>query len=199
MMDELLNALSLWLVIFCIGYGCYLALKRLWRKAFGEPKRRVRAHSFKRMMAQNVTVIADNENIGATISVADFGEVYLGGRPDMVWSTAEGLLVPVEFRSRRSLDIRQSDVDQLSLQAWVLRLNGHQTAEIGVLVFDKRSLFGHSSRPVYLLSDEACDTLVRRYLEILHGRRSSSKAADHRCRTCAHIRDCRPFASWFSR
>lgn len=194
MMSEWLNNLSIWLVIFCIGGACYLRLERLWKKLFGKSNLLNNAAFFHRITANEMAVFSVNENIGATFNISGYGSVYLGGKPDMVWSTKEGLLVPVEFRSRHCQEIRQSDIDQLSLAAWVLRQNGHRTAEFGVLVFDKRSLFGRSSRPVYLRSNEACEALVRRYLEIIDGKRPASRANNRRCRSCAHLHECKPLA-----
>ena len=52
------------------------------------------------------------------------------GRPDQVYRLPDGLHVPLENKNRDAHRVYETDIAQLSLQAWLLRLNGLETAPL---------------------------------------------------------------------
>lgn len=112
------------------------------------------------------------------------------GRPDQVYRLTNGLHVPVESKNRNHFTIHETDVAQLSLQAWLLRRNGLPTTSRGYLVINNRRTGKRRVLAVSLLNDAACERLIRRYLDVISKRIIPVKNYGRQCQSCGHSGIC---------
>lgn len=108
------------------------------------------------------------------------------GRPDQVYRLKDRLHVPLENKNRDDHRVYDTDVAQLSLQAWLLRLNGMPTAPFGYVAINSRKTGVRKAIRVSLQDDAYCETLVRRYLAITAGQGEPRKVRGGKCKTCGH-------------
>lgn len=114
----------------------------------------------------------------------------LVGRPDQVYRRTNGLHVPVENKNRDFHRVYETDVAELSLQAWLLRLNGMPTASYGYVAVNSRKTGERKAFKVELGGDAYCERLVRRYLDLIEGRAAARPSRGRKCDTCGHRRAC---------
>ncbi|OZA27581.1 MAG: hypothetical protein B7X93_08895 [Hydrogenophilales bacterium 17-61-9] len=112
------------------------------------------------------------------------------GRFDRVYRLGDGLHVPLEYKTRDVLRVYKSDLAQLSLQAWLLRRNGHKTASHGYVAIRERRPGRTKAFRVDLDSDADCESLIQRHVDLLEGRKTPTRVRDGRCRACGHADVC---------
>ena len=112
------------------------------------------------------------------------------GRPDQVFRLPSGLHVPLENKNRDAHIAYETDKAQLSLQAWLLRLNGLETAPFGFLVINNRKTHERRALRIELRDDAYCEAIVARYIEITEHRANARKSRGRKCKSCGHRADC---------
>lgn len=112
------------------------------------------------------------------------------GRPDQVYRLPDGLHVPLENKNRDHHRVYETDIAQLSLQAWLLRLNGLGTAPFGFVAINSRKTGERRAIRVALRDDAYCERLVARYLDIIERRAAPRKSSGRKCNTCGHRVEC---------
>lgn len=121
------------------------------------------------------------------------GRFNLVARMDRVYEVNnQGItcVVPADFKRRSSNQVFDTDRAELSLQAWVLRHNNHTTAKYGYIFLINEGQNTVSPRRVALNSDEECETMMLRYLDLRDKRVEPSKALKHKCKGCPHKQKC---------
>lgn len=108
------------------------------------------------------------------------------GRPDQVYRLPDGLHVPLENKNRDAPRVYETDIAQLSLQAWLLRLNGLETAPFGFVAINSRKTRERRAVRVELRDDAYCEQLVARYIDITERRTKARKSRGRKCNTCGH-------------
>lgn len=108
------------------------------------------------------------------------------GRPDQVYRLPNGLHVPVENKNRDFHRVYETDIAELSLQAWLLRLNGMPTASYGYVAANSRRTGVRKALKVELRGDAYCEGLIRRYLDLIDGRVKARASRGRKCDTCGH-------------
>lgn len=114
----------------------------------------------------------------------------LAGRPDQVYRLQDGSHVPVELKNHTAARVYDTDVAQLSLQAWMLRRNGMKTAPHGYVALQTPQARARRAIRVQLHDDAFCESLIARYLAIIEGRRAPQKSRGPKCKTCGHFSIC---------
>lgn len=112
------------------------------------------------------------------------------GRPDQVVRLPNGQHVPVENKNRDFHRIYETDIAELSLQAWLLRLNGMPTASYGYVAANSRKTGERRALKVELRGDAYCEGLIRRYLDLIEGRVKAKASRGRKCDTCGHRSVC---------
>ena len=112
------------------------------------------------------------------------------GRPDQVYQIAGGLHITVDNKNRDVFRVYETDVAELSLQAWLLRRNGLATTGHGYLVVNNRLTGERRALRTVLWNDEKCERLIQRYLDLVDGRVSAKKSTGPKCRSCGHRATC---------
>lgn len=131
-------------------------------------------------------IVAVESDMSAVMELPEHGRVRLFGRPDQVYRLPNGLCVPLEYKTRDRATVRSTDSDQLALQAWMLRRNGHATAPFGFVVSQSNGSSQRTPIIVPLAGDEYAQYLVSRYLDIRAGTVTPNRADDRRCDSCGH-------------
>ena len=108
------------------------------------------------------------------------------GRPDQVYRLKDKLYVPLENKNRNEHRVYETDIAQLSLQAWLLRRNGMPTAAFGYVAINSRRTGVRKALRVVLRDDAFCDTLIRRYLAITTSNAVPRKSRGAKCNSCGH-------------
>ena len=114
----------------------------------------------------------------------------IAGRPDQVFKLRNGRLMPVEYKNRDYFRVHQTDIAEISLQAWLLRRHGKRTAEYGYIAIRHRKTHERRAMPVQLMDDAACEALIQRYLSIIEGTRVAQRCEPPKCKGCGHYRYC---------
>lgn len=112
------------------------------------------------------------------------------GRPDQVYRLLDGFHVPVENKNRDVHRVYETDIAQLSLQAWLLRRQGRPTAPYGYVAINSRQTGKRQAIRVDLGDDAYCERLITRYLDIIEGRAQARNSRGAKCRTCGHLSTC---------
>lgn len=108
------------------------------------------------------------------------------GRPDQVYRLANGDHVPVENKNRDDARVYDTDIAQLSLQAWLLRLTGRPTTSFGYVAINSQRIGKRKSIRVNLYPDAVCERIIRRYLDVTEGRVVAKKSIGGKCKFCGH-------------
>ena len=108
------------------------------------------------------------------------------GRPDRVYRLATGEHIPVENKNRDLDRVFETDLAQLSLQAWLLRHKGFKTAGHGYVAINNRRTRQRTAHRVELLDDSACVRIINRYLDVTEGRAQPRKSRGKKCNSCGH-------------
>jgi len=112
------------------------------------------------------------------------------GRPDQVYQLESGLHVPLESKNRNTYQVFETDIAQLSLQAWLLRHNGMPTANYGFVAINNRLTGKRRAIRVQLMGEEECSRLVERYLDVIEYRVMPEKNYGPKCKSCGHRMIC---------
>lgn len=112
------------------------------------------------------------------------------GRPDQVYRLPDGQLVPVENKNRDVVRVYDTDVAQLSLQAWLMRRNGLPTAPFGFVAVNNRKTRRRQAIRVSLKQDEECEALIASHIELIEGRTKPKKSRGGKCKSCGHRAAC---------
>ena len=112
------------------------------------------------------------------------------GRPDQVYRLPDGLHVPLENKNRDAHRVYETDIAQLSLQAWLLRLNGLETAPFGFVVINNRKTRERRAIRVELRDDAYCEQLVARYIDITERGAKARRSRGGKCKSCGHVSVC---------
>ncbi|MBX3630314.1 MAG: Dna2/Cas4 domain-containing protein [Nitrosomonas sp.] len=112
------------------------------------------------------------------------------GRPDQVYQLENGLHVPVENKNRSNFKIHETDIAQLSLQAWLLRRNRLSTTHYGYVAINNRKTGKRRAIRVDLLDDKSCGHLITRYLTVISHKAQPEKNMGVKCSSCGHRAYC---------
>jgi hypothetical protein len=115
--------------------------------------------------------------------------VRLVAKPDQVFQTAAGMLIPVENKTRKWHRVYASDIIELSVQGTVLRGQGHVVAEYGYV----RTIAGGASKyhRTPLLNNDDVYALRDRYIRLLGGTATPDAPENPRiCNTCPQRGHC---------
>ncbi len=114
----------------------------------------------------------------------------IAAKPDRAYRLPSGELVLVELKTRPGIRIFDTDIAELSLQAWVLRSLGERVKDHAYVAVLKHT----SSRPkpvrVRLMDDKACLKLIERCLELKTGVSRPGANPGKHCLTCAYQSEC---------
>jgi CRISPR-associated exonuclease Cas4 len=114
----------------------------------------------------------------------------IAAKPDRAYRLPSGELVLMELKTRPGIRVFDTDIAELSLQAWVLRSLGERVKDHAYVAVLKH----RSSRPkperVSLLDDKACLKLIERCLELKTGAARPRSNASKHCLTCAYQTEC---------
>lgn len=133
-------------------------------------------------------LVMSEERVRTTI-----GDVVVYGRTEQVYQTPDGVLVPVENKTRQYSKVYGSDLIQVSLEAQALRAGRRRVAEHGYI----RTRNNRTSEVLYhrvaLMPERILRPLVDRYFDIIEGRRSPEQQSNPRaCSRCQFKDRCRP-------
>lgn len=181
---------SLIVATLLIGGIIYVIYYFVWRPLFPSSDTRKYAKQWMPISLQEATIVTVEELTSHAVSIPGYGNVTIAGRPDSIYQSPDGRHFPVEYKTRRQADVRESDIIQLSLQAWSLRRNGLPTADYGFVVFETGKARTRISRRVRLRGDYDCQAWVERYIRLITTNAIAKRARDGRCRSCAHARSC---------
>lgn len=112
------------------------------------------------------------------------------GRPDQVWRLKNGRHVPVELKTRARQIVWESDIAELSLQAWLLRQCGFATTSHGWVVIEDIGSHSKSAHRVSLWSDQRCQAAIDRHVAIRTAAAAPKKVRGPKCRKCAYQARC---------
>lgn len=112
------------------------------------------------------------------------------GRPDQVFRLDNGDLVPVENKNRDDYRVYDTDIAQLSLQAWLLRKTGESTSSFGFVAINSRRTGRRRSIRVDLYPDSVCLRIIERYLDLEAGQVKPRKSKGGKCKSCGHRPKC---------
>lgn len=112
------------------------------------------------------------------------------GRPDRVYRLRNGLHVLVENKNRDVHRVYETDIAELSLQAWLLRRNGMPTATYGYVAARSRRTGERKALRVELGDDAYCERLIRRYLDLIEGHAAPRYRQSRKCDSCGHRARC---------
>jgi len=115
----------------------------------------------------------------------------LAGRPDQVFFSPEFGHVPLEYKNRDNFSVYNTDIAQLSLQAWLLRISGRNTAGFGYVVINSRKMKERKTLRVDLYDDRKCEQIIERGIGIIEDRKIPRKSIGNKCNTCGHVTRCR--------
>jgi CRISPR/Cas system-associated exonuclease Cas4 (RecB family) len=123
--------------------------------------------------------------------------ILLSGKPDQVWRTREGLLVPVDTKKRRAPRAFASDAVQLSAYAMLLkaapRFLGARIADHGFVRVEGESGAARFIR-VPLLPETAIIFRQERATALLRGAAPNAKPSKALCAGCGHRGRCKDAA-----
>lgn len=132
---------------------------------------------------------------GATIAMVEKKLITVSpypivGRPDRVYRLSNGEYVPVENKNRDYHRVYETDIAQLSLQAWLLRQNNLPTSSFGYVVINSRKTRQRKSIRVDLYNNSVCARIIQRYIDLKEGRTYPHKSRGGKCKTCGHNQKC---------
>lgn len=112
------------------------------------------------------------------------------GRVDRVFQLTNGLLTPVEFKTREHFNVYAEDVAELSLQAWMLRQLGKKTHDRAYVLIQHRKTKERKCIEVQLYNESKCEEIILRYFMLKAGDVEPIKNKGGKCRTCGHRAMC---------
>lgn len=126
------------------------------------------------------TLVMSEEKIRTTIAGA-----RVCGRTEQVYRTAQGVLIPVESKTRAVSRVYMSDVIQTSLQALALRDVRRKVADQGYVRTSHPTTKAVAYHPIQLMPRHLLERLVTRYFDVIEGRsvptHQENRAACEKC------------------
>lgn len=116
--------------------------------------------------------------------------IQLSGRFDQAYVLETGEVVSVEYKNRNGHVVYDTDVAQLSLQAWQLRRQGKRTALFGFVVTRNRFNGQRKAHKVVTFDDDKCVDLIQRYLDVYLGQVKPHRMVGRKCDSCGHKERC---------
>jgi len=116
--------------------------------------------------------------------------VILTGRADQAYINAEGEWIPIEFKNHHTHQVYETDIAQVSLQAWQFRQKGIKTAPYGFVVVRSRNAGSRKATKVNLLNDAVCEQMINRYIDITFHNARADRSRGPKCRSCGHKERC---------
>jgi CRISPR/Cas system-associated exonuclease Cas4 (RecB family) len=132
---------------------------------------------------KEATLISAEKEFEGTFKGTVKGKIR--GRPDQVYRFESGQYVVVEFKTRTHFEVYETDRAQLSLYAYVLRLNGYSTAEYGYVVIHNRKTGERVTQKSALHDDVWAVQTLERYVELQRGSEPTFNIAP-KCNHCSH-------------
>jgi len=115
----------------------------------------------------------------------------VAGKPDRVYQKRNGTTIPLEYKTRNRIEIRETDIAQLSLQSWLLGKNGLQPAGHGFLAIRLRRNGKTVARRIALRPAGWCESLIQRFDALMSGQVAPEKTRDKwKCKSCGHRGRC---------
>lgn len=114
------------------------------------------------------------------------GKFNIQGKADRVYKLKAGELVLVERKNRSKKSVSLSDQLQLSLYAYMLKINGNEIAPFGFVIFQGEDF----AQKVPLLSIKVIERKLDHYKRIKAGLEKCKKRKDFRCKSCSHLSRC---------
>lgn len=107
-------------------------------------------------------------------------------------------LVPADFKTRATNRVYDTDVAEVSLQAWMLRNcaggNKHRVAPFGYILIHNTTDKRMYPKKFTLLSDQECENMIERYFDLVNPREyvvpTPLPASSKKCVACSHKKRC---------
>jgi CRISPR-associated exonuclease Cas4 len=114
----------------------------------------------------------------------------IAAKPDRAYRLPSGELVLVELKTRPGIRVFDTDIAELSLQAWVLRSLGERVKDHAYVAVLKHTSSCPKPVRVRLLDHKACLQLIERCLELKTGAARPGANPGKHCLTCAYQSEC---------
>lgn len=124
---------------------------------------------------------------------SSFNDNLISGRFDRVYEVVVGgvkYLVPADLKNRDNTRVFETDIAEVSLQAWMLRRNGHKTLKHGYIFIKNRIDGSIYPKRVALFDDDRCFQMISRYFNLVSHRVEPKKANSAKCTGCSHAKRC---------
>ena len=115
------------------------------------------------------------------------------GRFDRVYEfdiQGKKVLMPVDFKTRARDRVFDSDIAEVSLQAWMLRQSGFITSAHGYIVIKNTATGATTPHRFALKSDVECQHLIEHYFNLTSKRILAKQAPTFKCKGCSHHSRC---------
>lgn len=107
-------------------------------------------------------------------------------------------LVPADFKTRATNRVYDTDVAEVSLQAWMLRncagSKKHHVAPFGYILIHNTTDKRMYPKKFTLLSDQECENMIERYFDLVNPREyavpTPLPASSKKCVACSHKKRC---------
>jgi hypothetical protein len=118
------------------------------------------------------------------------GDLPVVGRLDRAYQRPDGVHVLVELKTRDRFQVYDTDVAELSLQAWLLRSQAIPTASHAYVMVLQRTSGERRAIRVDLRDDAFCEGLVERYVALRGGFAQPTAQRGPKCKSCGHRPRC---------
>lgn len=118
----------------------------------------------------------------------------LVGRFDRVYEfnvSDDKILMPVDFKTRGKDVVYDTDIAEVSLQAWMLRKSGHTTSTHGYIVVKNITSGKMTPLRFQLKSDNECEEIIQNYLNLINKRTAARRTFKQKCTGCTHKTRCK--------
>jgi CRISPR-associated exonuclease Cas4 len=118
--------------------------------------------------------------------LASFEGEEIVGRLDRAYQLSDGRWSPMEFKTRNYYKVFETDIAELSLQAWMLREQGFKTSAHGYVVIQHNETRQRRAFSVDLWSNDRCEMQILRRRQLMIKATVPVKTKDRRCMSCGH-------------
>jgi hypothetical protein len=112
------------------------------------------------------------------------------GRLDRGYEMSDASFIPLEFKTRKNFKVYDTDIAELSLQAWLLRKTGRAARYEGFVVVQHNTTRQRKCFKVPLWDDQRCQSQIQRHLAIKEQKAVAQKNKGGRCFSCGHRLTC---------
>lgn len=117
--------------------------------------------------------------------VGRFDRVYEFNFPD------GKALMPVDFKTRAKDVVYDTDIAEVSLQAWMLRQSGYSTSTHGYIAVKNMTTGNVTPLRFQLKSDVECEAIIQNYLNLINNRTTPQRTFKQKCTGCTHKTRCK--------